>query len=94
LTAWAHNPKVGDLNQKTHRLIDAETFAKAQQLIGHWPRNPSDAELLDGLKMIVAKEGKISVALITATPDVSLSLDIQGTTRIRSGLNLSTVCFL
>ena len=51
-------------------LIDAETFAQAQELIGHWPRNRSDAELLDSLKMIIAKEGKISIALIMATPNV------------------------
>jgi DNA invertase Pin-like site-specific DNA recombinase len=51
-------------------IIDAETFARAQELVSHWPRNRSDADLLDGLKMIAAKEGKISTALITTTPDV------------------------
>ena len=51
-------------------LIDAETFARAQELVGRWPRNRSDADLLDGLKTIAAKEGKISTALITATPNV------------------------
>ena len=51
-------------------LIDAETFARAQELVSRWPRNRSDADLLDGLKMIAAKEGKISTALIKATPNV------------------------
>ena len=51
-------------------LIDAATFAKAQERIGHWPRNRSDTALLDSLKMIIAKEGKISDALILGTPSV------------------------
>jgi len=51
-------------------LIDAGIFAQAQERIGHWPRNRSDTELLESLKMIIAKEGKISEALIRATPNV------------------------
>jgi DNA invertase Pin-like site-specific DNA recombinase len=51
-------------------LIDAETFAQAQERIHYWPRNRSDAELLDSLKMILAQEGKISTALIMSTPNV------------------------
>jgi hypothetical protein len=51
-------------------LIEAGTFAQAQKRIGHWPRNRSDTELLENLKMIIAKEGKISEALIRATPNV------------------------
>jgi len=51
-------------------LIDTGTFARAQALIGLWPRNRSDTELLESLKMIIAKEGRISEALIRATPNV------------------------
>jgi DNA invertase Pin-like site-specific DNA recombinase len=51
-------------------LIDVVTFAQAQERIGRWPRNRSDTALLDSLKMIIAKEGKISDALILATPSV------------------------
>lgn len=51
-------------------LIDTVTFAQAQERIGRWPRNRSDTALLDSLKTIIAKEGKISDALILATPSV------------------------
>jgi len=51
-------------------LVDAVTFAQAQERIGRWPRNRSDTALLDSLKTIIAKEGKLSDALILATPSV------------------------
>lgn len=63
-TEWTIVPKAFE------PLIDTQTFAQAQELIGRWPRNRSDAELLESLKMIIAKEGRISTALIVATPNV------------------------
>ena len=51
-------------------LIDTGIFAQAQERIGRWPRNRSDTALLDSLKTIIAKEGRISDALILATPGV------------------------
>jgi DNA invertase Pin-like site-specific DNA recombinase len=51
-------------------LIDAATFAQAQERIGLWTWNRSDTALLDSLKTIIAKGGKISEALILATPGV------------------------
>ncbi len=63
-TEWTIVPKAFE------PLIDAETFGQAQELIRQWPRNRSDSELLDCLKMIAAQQGRISIALIAATPNV------------------------
>lgn len=50
-------------------LIEPETFAEAQQLIAGVPRNKSDDKLLHDLRTILAKEGRITNALIVATPN-------------------------
>jgi DNA invertase Pin-like site-specific DNA recombinase len=63
-TEWTIVPKAFE------PLIDAETFGQAQELIQQCPRNRSDSELLDCLKIIAAKQGRISIALIAATPNV------------------------
>jgi len=53
-------------------LIDLATYAKAQRIIEGatkgFPRNRSDNELLDALRAILAKKGRITIDLIKDTP--------------------------
>jgi DNA invertase Pin-like site-specific DNA recombinase len=53
-------------------LVSLETFAHAQELIARMrvehPRYKSDEELLDKLRSILAKNGRITVGLINQTP--------------------------
>jgi DNA invertase Pin-like site-specific DNA recombinase len=51
-------------------LIEPSIFAEAQQLLATHTRNQSNADLLDGLRAILAKEGRLSMDLIKTTTGV------------------------
>jgi DNA invertase Pin-like site-specific DNA recombinase len=63
---WTIKPKAFDA------LVEPATYARAQRILEQthteYPRNRSDKELLDALRKILAKHGRITIDLIKATP--------------------------
>ena len=53
------------------RIIDAATFAAAQKELNSRTVRQSDERLLDGLRAMLAREGRISTALMRSAPDVA-----------------------
>ena len=49
-------------------LVDSTTYEKAQRIIGGFPRNRSDNDLLDALRAIRARNGRITIDLIKNAP--------------------------
>jgi DNA invertase Pin-like site-specific DNA recombinase len=52
------------------RVIDHTTFLKAQQVLNCRTINKSDQDLLDGLKHLLNREGRLSLSLLKNSPDV------------------------
>jgi DNA invertase Pin-like site-specific DNA recombinase len=52
-------------------VVEPETFHEAQRILATFTRNKSDASLLEVLKAILEKEGKLSMDIIESTPGVA-----------------------
>jgi DNA invertase Pin-like site-specific DNA recombinase len=51
-------------------IVDYGTFVQAQQVLYQRSLNKSDRELLDGLRGLLEREGRLSVPLIERSPDI------------------------
>jgi len=61
--------------------VDHPTFLHAQQILCERTTNKSDEELLNGLRSLLSREGRLSLRLIKASPD----LPSPSTYRLRFG---------
>lgn len=50
-------------------IVDLQTFNEAQRILNDRPMNKTDEELIDALRKLVAKSGKLSLKIIQADPD-------------------------
>jgi DNA invertase Pin-like site-specific DNA recombinase len=55
-------------------VIDQETYDKAQEILKHSTIHKSNEELLEGLRALLLREGRISEHLIDQSPDLPSSL--------------------
>jgi DNA invertase Pin-like site-specific DNA recombinase len=55
-------------------VIDQETYDKAQEILKHSTLHKSNEDLLEGLRALLLREGRISEHLIDQSPDVPSSL--------------------
>jgi DNA invertase Pin-like site-specific DNA recombinase len=62
-------------------VVDYRTFAEAQRILADRTTNKSDEEVLDRLKSLLAREGRLSLRLIKNSPD----LPSPSTYRLRFG---------